>query len=134
MVNDIEENKNRIITIFNRLENAKDKEDEQNILKQLAAEELLSPEQYNSLRHLEEINPHSIANIIKGTKIGQGLMHMPTKIEKLISELVKLLEEYSKNTHTPSLKRLVKLLEELFRRNGVSKKRKEYIKKTLDIL
>ena len=49
-------NKNRIITIFNRLENAKDKEDEQTILKQLAAEELLSPEQYNSLRQIDEIN------------------------------------------------------------------------------
>ena len=134
VVNDVEKNKNRIITIFNRLENAKDKEDEQYILKQLAAEELLSSEQYNSLRQLDEINPHSIAIIIKDSKIGQGLMHMPTKIEKLRSELLKLLEEYSKNNHTLAFTRLVKLLEELFSRDGISKKQYEYIKKTLNIL
>ena len=102
LVNDLERNKHRIVTIFGRLENARDKEDEQNILKKLAAEELLSTEQYNRLSQLDEINPNSIAIIIKGTKIGQGLMHMPTNIDKL--------RKYSKVTDTPAFSRLKKLL------------------------
>ena len=57
LVNVIEKNKYRLITIFNRLQNARDKEDEKNILKQLASEELLSAEQYNQLSQLDEIEP-----------------------------------------------------------------------------
>ena len=59
VVNDIDKNKHCIVSFFNRLQNARDKQDEQHILKQLASEELLSPEQYNQLSELEEINPHS---------------------------------------------------------------------------
>ena len=69
MVNDLDKKKYRIVNIFNRLQNARDKEDEKNILKQLASEELLSAEQYNQLSQLDEIEPRSIAIIIKGTKI-----------------------------------------------------------------
>ena len=67
LVNDLEKNKYRIVTVFNRLQNANDKEDEKNILKQLASEELLSVEQYNQLSKLDDIEPRSIAIIIKGT-------------------------------------------------------------------
>ena len=61
-------------------------------------------------------------------------MHMSIKIEKLRSELLKLFEEYSKNNHTLVFTRLVKLLEELFSRDGIPKKQYEYIKKTMNIL
>jgi len=134
LVTDIEKNKHRIVTIFNRLESVRDKEDARNILKQLASEGLLSTEQYNSLSQLDELKPHSIAIIIKGTKIGQGLMHIPTKIGQLRNEFLKVFKEYPENKHTPALARLVKLLEELFRRDGISKKQYEYIKKNLNIL
>ena len=70
LVNDLDKNKYRIVSVFNRLHNARDKEDEKNILKQLASEELLSVEQYNQLNQLDEIEPRSIAVIIKGTKVG----------------------------------------------------------------
>ena len=108
VVNDIDKNKHRIVIIFNRLQNAKDKQDEQHILKQLASEELLSPEQYNQLSELEEINPHSIAITIKGTKIGKGLMHLPTKIDSLRGELVKYLADYS--GHAPVPRRLCEII------------------------
>ena len=83
LVNDLEKNKYRIVTVFNRLQNARDKEDEKNILKQLASEELLSVEQYNQLSQLDEIEPRSIAIFIKRTEIGRGLMHLPDGISDL---------------------------------------------------
>ena len=97
LVNDLEKNKYRIVTVFNRLQNARDKEDEKNILKQLASEELLSVEQYNQLNKLDEIEPRSVAIIIKGTKIGRGLMHLPVEISNLRDKLLEALKDYSKN-------------------------------------
>ena len=134
LVNDIDKNKYRIVTIFNRLQNGKDKEDEKNILKQLASEELLSVDQYNQFSKLDEIDPRSIAIIIKGTKIGRGLMHLPVRISDLKDTFMKALEEYRKNQHAPTLARLVKLLEELFRQNGISKSKYEAMKKDLNVL
>ena len=134
LVNDIDKNKYRIVTIFNRLQNGKDKEDEKNILKQLASEELLSVDQYNQFSKLDEIDPRSIAIIIKGTKIGRGLMHLPVRISDLKDTFMKALEEYRKNQHAPTLARLVKLLEELFRQNGISQSKYEAMKKDLNVL
>ena len=70
LVNDIERNKKRIVSIFSRLQNARDKEDQQDILKRLLSEELLTWEQYSQLSKLEEIDPQSIATTIKETKVG----------------------------------------------------------------
>ena len=117
LVNNLNKNKYRIVTIFTRLENAKDKEDEKNILKQLTSEELLSEEQYDQLSELDEIDSHSIATIVKGTKIGQGIMHLPVGISDLRDKLIESLKEYSKNV--PALTRVIKSLNELFGRNGI---------------
>ena len=132
LVNDLDKNKYRIVNIFSRLENAKDKEDEKNILKQLASEELLSAEQYNKLSQLDDIEPRSIAIIIKGTKIGRGLKHLPVGISDLRDKLMEALKDYTKNA--PALTRVVKLLDELFGRDGISKKEYEAIKKDLNVL
>ena len=70
--------------------------------------------------------------IIKGTKIGRGLMHLPVEIIDLRDTLLEALKDYSKNT--PALTRVVKLLEELFRRDGISRSKYEAIKKDLDVL
>ena len=45
LVNDLEKNKYRIVTIFHRLQSARDKQDEKYILKQLVSKELLPAEQ-----------------------------------------------------------------------------------------
>ena len=132
LVNDLEKNKYRVVTIFTRLQSARDKDDEKNILKQLASEELLSAEQYNQLSQLDEIEPRSIAIIIKGTKIGQGLMHLPVRINNLRDAFMEALKEYTKNA--PALTRVVKLLDKLFRRDGISRVEYEAIKKDLNVL
>ena len=97
LVNDLEKNKYRIVTVFNRLQNARDKEDEKNILKQLASEELLSVEQYNQLNKLDEIEPRSIAIIIKGTKIGRGLTHLSVGIIDLRYKLMEAFKMKNKD-------------------------------------
>ena len=101
-------------------------------LKQLASEELLSVEQYNQLSQLDEIEPRSIATIIKGTKIGRGLIHLPVGIGDLRDKLLEALKDYTKNA--PALTRVVKLLDELFGRDGISKVEYEAIKKDLNML
>jgi len=89
-------------------------------------------EQYNQLSQLDEIEPHSIAIIIKGTKIGRGLMHLPVEISDLRDKLMEALNDYTKNA--PALTRVVKLLDELFRRNGIPRAEYEAIKKDLNVL
>ena len=59
-------------------------------------------------------------------------MHLPVKISDLKDTFMRALEEYSKNA--PTLTRLIKLLEELFRRDGISRSKYEVIKKDLDML
>ena len=98
----------------------------------MASEELLSVEQYNQLNKLDEIEPRSIAIIIKGTKIGRGLMHLPVGISDLRDKLMEALKDYSKNA--PALTRVVKLLDELFGRDGISNVEYEAIKKDLNVL
>ena len=83
----------------------------------MASEELLSEEQYDQLSELDEIDSHSIATIVKGTKIGQGIMHLPVGISDLRDKLIESLKEYSKNV--PALTRVVKSLNELFGRNEI---------------
>ena len=86
----------------------------------------------NDLHTTYKRDPHSIAIIIKGTKIGRGLMHLPVEISDLKDTFMEALKDYSKNT--PALTRVVKLLEELFRRDGISRSKYEAIKKDLDVL
>ena len=59
-------------------------------------------------------------------------MHLPIGISDLRDKLMEALKDYSKNA--PALKRVVKLLDELFERDGISKVEYEAIKKDLNVL
>ena len=69
--------------IFKWLDDAED--NEQDILKRLTREELLSEEQYKKLSALEDLTDlEAVADIMKDTKVGQGLKFLPrTFIQKL---------------------------------------------------
>ena len=56
------------------------------ILKLLAAEELLSPEQFGQLSELEQVDLLTIALVIKDTKVG-GLKFLPQKLNDLKQQL-----------------------------------------------
>ena len=57
------------------------------ILKQLAADELLSPEQFEQLSELEQMDLPTIALVIKDTKVGQGLKFLHRKLTDLKQQL-----------------------------------------------
>ena len=61
LVKELEATKYRIRSTISRLCNARDKEDEGNILQQLANEDLLSLEQFKRLSTVENLTPEIIA-------------------------------------------------------------------------
>ena len=78
LTGDIKSNRHRI-SIFTRLDDAQEKEDMLFNLKQLVAEVLLSPEQFEQLSELEQMDLPTIALVIKDTKVGQAWKFLPRK-------------------------------------------------------
>ena len=87
LTGDIKSNQYRFHSISTRLDDAQDKEDMLFILKQLVAEELLLPEQFEQLSELEQMDLPTIALVIKDTKVGQGLKFLPRKLNHLLKSL-----------------------------------------------
>ena len=80
MLDDIARNRHRVQSIIKLMADAMGKKEEMAfILKQLAREELLSEEQYLKLaqRGIDELTSSRLADIIKETKIGQGIKFVP---------------------------------------------------------
>ena len=65
LTGDIKSDRHRVHPILTRLDEIQDKEDILLILKQLVAEELLSPEQFEQLSELGEMDLPTIAEVIK---------------------------------------------------------------------
>ena len=65
LTGDIKSNRYRVHSIFTGLDDAQDRENELFILKQLPAEELLSPEQFEQISKLEQMDLPTIALVIK---------------------------------------------------------------------
>ena len=84
LLDDIARNRHRVQSIMRRTVDAMGKKEEiAFILKQLAREELLSEEQYLKLAQISIDDLTSrLANIIKETKIGQGIKFLPRKTER----------------------------------------------------
>ena len=76
LLDDIDSNRRRIQEIFQRIDDAN--ENEEDIWKMLVREGLISDEQFEELKHLENTEIEEISNILKSTKIGQGIPFLPT--------------------------------------------------------
>ena len=121
----IDHNRYRVYNILSRLDKAEDEEEWRNISKQLAREELLSPEQFVKVVDVDKLS--DVADIIRDTKIGHGINFLPTKLSGLKDKLEMLLEE-----NISTVKReLTAVLEELLRRKGISMDRYTAIKDNL---
>ena len=132
LLNDIKNNRYRVYSILTRLHDA---EDMSNVLPQLVQEELLSLEQYEKLAELKEIDLPTVANIIKQTKMVQGLRFLPRALGGLKKKLELLIGELAADTGRARVKNeLAAVLEELLRRNGISHKQYTSIKQDNDIL
>ena len=124
LLDDIDRNRYRVQSILKRTADAMGKPKEMAIiLKQLAREELLSDEQYLKLAQLSmnELNSSRLADIIKDTKIGQGIKILPRKLIDLTKQLQIWLEELAKSKSSALQKNVAAVLEELLRRKDITK-------------
>ena len=90
MLDDIARNRQRVQSVIRRAADALGKKEEMAfILKQLAHEELLSEEQYLKLVQIsiDDLTSSRLANIIKETKIEQGIKFLPRKLNDLTKNL-----------------------------------------------
>ena len=128
LLKDINQNRYRVETILKRLADAAG--EEAFALKQLALEELLSEEQHLELDKAlleHELDSSRIVDIIKGTKVGQGLKFLLRKLNDLVKSLQGLLEELGETGKT-KVRKVAAVLEELLSCNGISLDRYSAIK------
>ena len=111
LLDDINSNRRRIREIFQRIDDADDNED--NIWKMLVREGLISDNQFEELKDLENTEVEEIASILKGVKIGQGISFLPTSLTALRHMFGKLWKSGIKDKILPVLK-------ELLRRGGMT--------------
>ena len=114
LLNDIADNRHRVQTILRRLNETND----ENTLKQLVREQLLSPEQYEKIKENADLT--AIADIIKDTKVGRGLKFLPRTINDLKSKVQVLLNEVATKGIDAIKKELIAILDELLHKNGIT--------------
>ena len=119
LLNDIADNQHRVQTIFRRLNEAKD----ENTLNQLVREHLLSPEQYEKLKIDADaaLDLNIIADVIKNTKVGRGLKFLPTTVDNLKTKLIGLIEDATTKGFDAMKYELLAILDELLHKNGITK-------------
>ena len=87
LLDDIARNRHRMQSIMRRTADAMGKKEEMAFIpKQLDCDELLSEEQYLKLAQIsvDELTSSRLADIIKETKIGQGIKFLPRKLSDLM--------------------------------------------------
>ena len=134
LLNDIKNNRYRVKSILTRLGDTHNKRDVEHALRQLASEDLLSDEQYEKLMEIEEMDLPMVVDIVKETKVGQGVKFLPRVMDSLKKRLPLLLEEMVETGQTRVRTELEGILEELLRRGGISLKRYQHIKDEHNIL
>ena len=117
LLNDIADNQYRVQTILRRLNETND----ENTLKQLVREQLLSPEQYEKINAAAALDLTAIADIIKDTKVGRGLKFLPRTVDDLKTRVQVLLKEIATKGIDAIKNELVALLDELLYKNGITK-------------
>ena len=131
MLNDIDNNRYRVKSIVTRLADAQDERNRKDILIQLAREGLLSDEQLEKLDELKEVDLPRVVDIVKETKIGQGLKFLPRTLSQLKKRLDSLLSDLVNIGLSSVKKEINALLEELLRRNGISLEQYTAVKQEL---
>ena len=76
-------------------------------------EGLISGEQYEKLSALDSTDTERIANVLKGSKIGQGIPFLPTSLSELRAIFGKLYKKIKKDGHKMVRSKLLPILEEL---------------------
>ena len=124
-------NKNRIASIFRRLDEA---DDELSILKELVREGLLSDKQFEKLVEFDVSDLPAVALVVKDTKVCQGVKFLHNTMKSLRESLGTLSKGPVGNGSTVIKTQLIPVLEELHRRKGISDKQYAPVKRELHIL
>ena len=91
-MSDINNNRYRVQELFQRIDDAEDNEED--ILKLLARQGLISDEQFEKLNKLDNTILKPLR--VKGVKIGQGIQFLPTSLKGLHSMFGALWTEFTK--------------------------------------
>ena len=138
LLGDIVKNRARvkeIVTRFSRAAAGDDKKARLWTLAQLAKEELLSEQQYFKLAEMvDEIDIEQLIDVIKETKIGEGIDFLPRKTEHLIDTLREWMQEFTEKGGIALQNRISSVLNELLRRKTISEERYNELKEENDIL
>ena len=78
LLSDINNIRRRVQELFQRVDDAKDNEED--IWKLLALQGLISDEQFEKLSKFENTDIETIASVLKGVKTGQGIPFLPTSL------------------------------------------------------
>ena len=112
LLDDINNNRRRIREIFQRINDADDSEED--IWKMLAREGLISDEQFEELKDLENTEVEKISNVLKSVKSSdQGIPFLPTSLKDLRHMFGQLWETGVKD-------KILLVLKELLRRGGMT--------------
>ena len=98
------------------------------ILKMLVREGLLSNDQFESLKELEEPDVQAIKEVITNTKVGDGLNMLPRTLSSLRHTLHSLLKYLKESGGTFLKSKVIAILDELLRRNAIRPEEYENLK------
>ena len=136
LVNDIPKNRVRVREIVRRFNQAGDDSRSRLwIIEQLAKEELLSEQQYFKLVEIiDEIDIKQLTDVIRETKIGQGMNFLPRKTGDLNDSLREWMQEFVEKDGTVLQNKISSVLNELLRRKTISSERYNELKEEINIL
>ena len=118
LLDDIARNRHRVQTILKRMRVALGEKDMLLTLKELAKGNLLSEEQYLKLAELikGDFKLTQLTDVIKETKIGQGMDFLPRKTGDLIDSLREWMQEFIEKGGTALQAKISSVLDELLQR------------------
>ena len=136
LVNDIVKNRVRVREIVRRFNQAGDDSKSRLwIIEQLAKGELLSEQQYFKLVEIiDEIDIKQLTDVIRETKIGQGMNLLPRKTGDLINSLREWMVEFVETGGTVLQNKISSVLNEHLRRKTISDERYNELKEENNIL
>ena len=136
LVNDIGKNRERVKEIVNRFNQAADGDSKDRlwVIGQLAKEKLLSEQQYFKLSEaIDELDIEQLTDVIRESKLGQGMNFLPRKTDELIDTLREWIEEFVENGGATLQNKISSVLDELLQRKKISVERYNEIKEEHNI-
>ena len=85
-------------------------DNKEDIWKLLACQGLISDEQFEKLRKLDNTDIETITSVLKGVKIGQGIPFLPTSLKGLYTVFGALWREFTKKVREMMKNKLLPVL------------------------